>query len=219
MRIVTAQELERWLATGKVLEADARGPKVVALDDCSFLKIFHTRRHPMLARLQPAAQRFANNAALLRRLGIAAPVVTETFWIDRNRGLSGCLYEPLPGISIDTLSKQSPERLDELLPRLASFIRGLHGKRLYFRSLHIGNILLLPSGNFGLIDFLDLKQNRLPLSRWHVQRNLRHLSSHLERRKNTDFPAEELFRLYHTERQEHEHVSLKDRPVQSQRKP
>ena len=27
MRIVTAQELESWLASGKVLEKDAKGPK------------------------------------------------------------------------------------------------------------------------------------------------------------------------------------------------
>jgi len=56
MRIVTAQQLESWLATGKVLEKDARGPKVVALQSGQFLKIFHTRRHPLLARLQPAAK-------------------------------------------------------------------------------------------------------------------------------------------------------------------
>ncbi|MEE4465231.1 toluene tolerance protein, partial [Azotobacter chroococcum] len=47
MRIVSAQELEKWLESGRVLEKDARGPKVVALDDGRFLKIFHTRRHPL----------------------------------------------------------------------------------------------------------------------------------------------------------------------------
>ena len=46
MRIVTAQELENWLMEGKVLEKDARGPKVLALADGSFLKIFYTRRRP-----------------------------------------------------------------------------------------------------------------------------------------------------------------------------
>jgi hypothetical protein len=197
MRIVTAQELESWLTTGEVLEADARGPKVVALNDQLFLKIFHTRRNPILARLQPAAKRFSCNANLLHELGIAAPTVVDQFWIDRRRGLSGCLYQPLPGTSVDTLFRQSPDQLNEILPHLAAFIRSLHEKQLYFRSLHVGNILLLPGGEFGLIDFLDLKRKPLPLSTWHIQRNLRHLTSHLSRHKLKDFPAEELFRLYH----------------------
>jgi len=54
MRIVTAQELENWLTSGKVLEKDVRGPKVVALGNGLFLKIFYTRTPCSLACGQPA---------------------------------------------------------------------------------------------------------------------------------------------------------------------
>lgn len=197
MRIVTAQELESWIAGGTVLERDGRGPKVVALENQLFLKIFHTRRHPTLARLHPAALRFARNARLLESVGIAAPTIVESFWLDRTQGLSGCLYQPLPGVSLEKLFEQNPSEIHRLLPELASFIRQLHEKRLYFRSLHVGNILWMAEDRFGLIDFLDLKRNKLPLTRWHVRRNLRHLINHLERRKLLDFPATELFELYY----------------------
>jgi len=200
MRTISAQELTDWLAMGKVLEADGRGPKVVALENGLFLKIFHTRKHPLLARLQPAAQRFARNAALLQRLGISVPHVVETFWITRSIGLSGCLYEPLPGKSLDALFRQAPDEIEHLLPPLAGFIRSLHGQKIYFRSLHLGNIMVLPDHRFGLIDFLDLKRTALPLNAWQIKRNFRHMERHLNRARLPEFPFERLAALYHSQK-------------------
>ena len=51
MRIVTANELQDWLSQGELLEKDSHGPKVVRLPDGSLLKIFRSRRNPLLARL------------------------------------------------------------------------------------------------------------------------------------------------------------------------
>ncbi|WP_341303884.1 lipopolysaccharide kinase InaA family protein [Pseudomonas sp. TMP25] len=196
MRIVTAQELESWLASGTILEKDARGPKVVALDSGLLLKIFHTRRHPVLARLQPAAKRFTHNAKALLSIGIAAPAVSEYFWLDLQAGLSACIYQPLPGHSIEQLYRQSPEKMHSLLPALASFIRQLHLRGIYFRSLHLGNILLLPDGNYGLIDILDMRFKGHSLNPRLVQRNFQHLRRYLERHKLADFQLEELIAQY-----------------------
>lgn len=196
MRSVSAEELQRWMSNGQVLERDARGPKVVHLSNGLFLKIFHTRKAIPLARLMPPAQRFARNAELLHRLGIAAPEIMETLWIDRSKGLSGCLYRPLAGQSLEQLLRQDAKQLELLLPALAQFILELHAKRLYFRSLHLGNILRVSDSEFGLIDFLDLRQKTLPLSRWQVQRNFRHLDNYLRRRRLTHFPIKTLEQLY-----------------------
>lgn len=196
MRIVTAQELESWLASGKVLEKDARGPKVVRLCDGRFLKIFHTRRAAPLARLMPPAHRFARNAELLHQQGIAAPQVSEVLWLDRLKGLSACIYQPLPGSSLEQLFKDEPQSLEQLLPDLARFIAQLHARRIYFRSLHLGNILRMTNGQLGLIDFLDLRRKTLPLSRWLIRRNFRHLKSYLARSKIEHFPVEKLEQLY-----------------------
>ncbi|WP_313506119.1 toluene tolerance protein [Stutzerimonas kunmingensis] len=196
MRIVTAQELESWLASGKVLEQDTRGPKVAALENGLFLKIFHTRRHPVLARLWPSASRFQRNTMRLRQIGIAAPNVVDVFWLDASRGLSGCLYTPLPGESIESLHTRSPSETRALLPALAAFVRTLHHQGIYFRSLHLGNILYLGHSNFGLIDVLDMQFKRRPLSRWLVRRNLAHLEKHLHRHKVSGFPLEILLESY-----------------------
>jgi hypothetical protein len=196
MRIVTAQELENWLAEGKVLEKDARGPKVLALVNGSFLKIFYTRRRPFLARLFPYAERFARNLAMLRDAGFHAPEVIETFWLDKSAGLSGCRYQPLPGASIESIFRANPKLIEQHLPALANFIKSLHQKGIYFRSLHIGNIILLPNGSLGLIDVLDLQKKRSPLGRNLIRRNFGHLRNHLKRKKLDQFPIQELLNLY-----------------------
>ncbi len=196
MRIVTAQQLESWLATGMILEQDARGPKVVELESGQFLKIFHTRRHPLLARLRPATERFARNAEHLQQLGIATPRVVEVFWIDRDRGVSGCLYEPLPGQSLEQIYLAAPHQVQQWLGSLAQFIRHLHRQGIYFRSLHLGNILRLPSGDYGLIDILDLQHKRRALNNWQIQRNFQHLRHYLKRKRLPEFPIEQLIGLY-----------------------
>jgi hypothetical protein len=196
MRIVSAQELEGWLATGKVLEQDARGPKVVALENGLFLKIFHTRRYPLLARLQPAAKRFADNAHQLHELGIPVPSVQELLWINKSAGLSACLYRPLPGTSVEDIYKNNPDGIVTLLPALARFIWNLHKRGVYFRSLHLGNIIQLPGEQLGLIDILDLQFRRREINRWLVQRNFRHLQHYLTRRRLTEFPLQTLVEQY-----------------------
>lgn len=216
MRIVSAQELEKWLGNGQVLEKDGRGPKVVALDDGCFLKIFHTRRHPLLARLQPPAQRFSRNAGQLGQRGIRTPHVVETLWLDREAGLSACLYRPLPGKSVEQLYRQEPQKIAELLPALAGFIRHLHELGIYFRSLHLGNIIQLPDGQFGLIDILDLRCRRGELNAWQVRRNIRHLHHYLERRKLTDFPFEALCELYRQRGCSHALSSRLAKPAKSE---
>jgi len=196
MRIVTAQEWENGRTEGKVLEKDARGPKVLALADGSFLKIFYTRRRPFLARLFPYAARFARNLAMLRDAGFNVPEIIETFWLDKSTGLSGCLYQPLPGVSMESVFRTDPYLIKKHLPELANFIKSLHKSGIYFRSLHIGNIILLPNGSFGLIDVLDLQNKRAPLGRSLVSRNFGHLRNHLKRKKLEEFPIEELIKLY-----------------------
>lgn len=197
MRIVAVQEFEGWLANGKVLEKDARGPKVVAMENGLFLKIFHTRRHPLLAKLSTPAKTFQQNAAMLAEIGIPRPEIVEIFWLKKDTDkLSACLYQPLPGVSIETLITKEPEAIDGIIPELAKFIAKLHAAGIYFRSLHLGNIIYLPEGKFGLIDFLDMKNKRRPLRRNEINRNFNHLESSLNRRQLCHFPLDSLKNNY-----------------------
>jgi len=188
MRIVTANQLQLWLDQSEVLEKDGRGPKVLRLQEGQLLKIFRPRRRIWLARLKPQAERFGINATRLKSLGIPAPQVSENLWIDPGSAVSACLYSPLAGESIDKLYYRDRATFEAQLRELAAFVSELHAKGVYFRSLHLGNILRLPEGCYGLIDFLDIRFKRSALSPRLVRRNLMHLHSYLQRSKITDFP-------------------------------
>jgi serine/threonine protein kinase len=196
MRIVTANELQDWLSQGELLEKDSHGPKVIRLPDGTLLKIFRSRRNPLLARLRPDARRFAERASRLQAMAIATPSIRECAWIDRDKAVSACLYEPLAGQPLDKLFREQRAEFDRLLPQLAAYILKLHRLGIYFRSLHLGNILLTPDGSFGLIDFLDLRFKGRPLGRMLVRRNFQHLQRYLQRRKVANFPWNELLAAY-----------------------
>lgn len=195
MRIVTANELGNWLSDGCVLEQDSRGPKVVRLQNGKFLKVFRSKR-PLLARYRPEAKRFARNGQRLDALGVRTPNIIECIWLQREQGVSACLYEPLQGAALETLFREQRERFDRLLPEFAAYIRSLHSSGIYFRSLHLGNVLLMQDGSFGLIDFLDLRIKSGDLSKGLVARNFEHLRNYLQRRNIEGFPWEKLIELY-----------------------
>lgn len=195
MRIVSANELQNWLQNGEVLEQDSHGPKVVHLADGSFLKIFRSRR-PLLARWLPEAVRFQRNAERLQQLGIPTPQIEECAWLNRDQVISACRYQPLAGTPLDKLFHQQRPLFDAQLPALAAYIHSLHQKGIYFRSLHLGNILLTAERQFGLIDFLDIRFKRGPLRRALVRRNFAHLQNYLQRRKVQNFPWDELLAAY-----------------------
>ncbi len=196
MRIVTANEIQGWLSQGEILEKDSRGPKVIRLADGSFLKIFRSRHAPFLARLRPDALRFKANAETLQHLAISTPQVQECLWLDRDKAVSACLYQPLQGTPLDKLFHDARKDFDKLLPQLAGYIHTLHQRGIYFRSLHLGNILLTPEQGLGLIDFLDIRFKKGPLSERLTRRNFEHLRNYLKRRKVQDFPWDSLQQYY-----------------------
>lgn len=57
----------------------------------------------------------------------------------------------------------------------ASLIAALHAKGVYFRSLHLGNVVRTPEGRMGLIDIADLRVQRSALSAAQRIRNFKHL--------------------------------------------
>lgn len=196
MRIVAANEWQDWLDQGVVLEKDSRGPKVIRLPDERLLKVFRPRRRLWLARLSSQANQFAANATQLAARDIRVPRIEECFWLDRKLAISGCLYVPLPGDSLEQLYRQARDEFTQLLPAFAQFIHSLHQRGIYFRSLHLGNVLRLPEGGFGLIDFLDIRFTRRALPAMLVRRNLQHLQGYLKRNRIEDFPWQALIEAY-----------------------
>lgn len=160
----------------EVLEADRLGDKVLRLPDGTFVKLFRRKRLVSSAAWSPYAQRFADNAAALARLGIPCPRVIAV-WRIASIARDAVHYHPLPGLTLRALIDNglTPQREQWLRQAFNAFVRHLHDLGIYFRSLHLGNVVLTPDDTLGLIDISDVRLHRRPLGRFWRARNLRRM--------------------------------------------
>lgn len=179
-KTLTTDQLRELLRTARIIEEDGHGVKVAELADGTYLKLFRRKRMLSTALWATPSRRFADNAKQLQSLGIMAPSVEEFVRIPANK-LDGVLYRPLPG---DTLRKRweclgDAERETDIR-QFGVFLGLLHQQGVYFRSLHLGNVLKQPDGSLALIDVSDMKIAQHPLSSWKRHRNLAHMMRYSE---------------------------------------
>lgn len=183
MRTLTPTELVALSTNASVIEHDGLGPKVLKLSDGSFLKLF--RKRPFLSRetLKPYAKRFAENAEHLQKLGFNSPIIIGAYRLSDSVNKTAVHYWPLPGQTLrQALNDSEPERRKFLITLFGELLAKLHGSGIYFRSVHLGNVLIQPDGQLGLIDLADMRIGRFALSLRKRQRNLKHMQRYSEDR-------------------------------------
>jgi tRNA A-37 threonylcarbamoyl transferase component Bud32 len=173
LQILEHDEYLALRADARVLTRDRYGDKVLALADGTILKLFRRKRLISSAAWYPYARRFADNARALAARGIPCPEVTGLYRLPSIRR-EAVRYRPLAGKTLRQLVRAGADARD-LRARLGRFVAGLHQAGIYFRSLHLDNIVLCAGGEFGLIDIADMSAGRRALSASRRRRNLRHL--------------------------------------------
>jgi len=160
-------------ADARVLERDRHGDKVLMLSEGSYLKLFRRKRLISSAAWYPYAKRFADNALALAERDIPCPEVIGLYRIP-SVSRDAVRYRPLEGQTLRQLVRSGADTAG-LRERLGRFVAELHEAGVYFRSLHLGNIVLTPAGTLGLIDIADLRAGRRPIPPHRRRRNLQHL--------------------------------------------
>ncbi|MDP3609396.1 MAG: hypothetical protein Q8R74_10025 [Methylophilus sp.] len=160
--LLTDSQYELMCTTGRIIEQDARGPKVIILENGNFLKIFRVRHRFSGARIYSHARRFNRNAFRLEALNIPTVKVISIHHLEAS-GHSLVIYQPLAGKSIRELIHTDLENIAKTDTILGHFLAKLHDNGVHFHSLHTGNILFLPNGQFGLIDISDMTIYPWPL--------------------------------------------------------
>lgn len=180
MQDLALSAYEALRAGAQVLEADKHGDKVLRLADGNFLKLFRRKRLISSAALYPYAQRFADNTQTLQKLAIPCPRIIAVYRIP-GIARDAVHYHPLPGLTLRQLiSAEHPQK--QLRQDLGSLIAKLHDCGVYFRSLHLGNVVQTPEGELGLIDIADMKTQRRALSRLQRKRNFAHMLRYMQDR-------------------------------------
>lgn len=157
----------------QVLEADGSGDKVLRLTDGSILKLFRRKRLLTSAVWYPYAKRFADNCDALRERQIPCPSVRQVYRIPSIER-DAVHYDPLPGQTLRQLL-DAQDDADPLRGQLGVFMATLHERGIYFRSAHLGNIVLTPEHQLGLIDIADLRVYCRPLRKTLRLRNFKHM--------------------------------------------
>ncbi|WP_236033076.1 lipopolysaccharide kinase InaA family protein [Pseudomonas schmalbachii] len=180
MKNLSEAELDALLLGAQTIEEDGLGLKVARLSNGDFLKLYRRKRLLSSALWSPPARRFARNAERLRQLGIAAPMI-EALLLIPSRNLNAVQYHPLPGDTLRSYWRGLDASARELgVEQFGAFLGQLHQLGVYFRSLHLGNVLKLPEGELGLIDLSDMKIENRPLASWKRRRNLQHILRYRE---------------------------------------
>lgn len=179
-RTLTPGQVRQLLQTARIIEEDGHGVKVAELADGTYLKLFRRKRMLSTALWAPPSRRFAANAKQLQSLGIMAPTVEGFVRIPASK-LDGVLYRPLPGDTLRSHWRCLDDAEREVdIQQFGAFLGHLHQLGVYFRSLHLGNVLKQPDGRLGLIDISDMTIARYPLLRWKRHRNLTHMLRYRE---------------------------------------
>ena len=175
MNVLDHQEFLALKVGAEVLEQDAHGEKVLRLTNGSLIKLFRRKRLVSSTAWYPYAQRFADNAEALAQRGIPVPRVID-IWRIPSIKRDAVHYHPLEGVTLRSLNRPGSNiDLAALKTRFTDFIIHLHRLGIYFRSVHLGNVILTPAGELGLIDFSDLRIYRASLPTFMRRRNIRRM--------------------------------------------
>lgn len=194
-RPIDPAELEVLLRDARTIERDGRGIKVAALPDGMLLKLFRTRGILTSAWFYSYAHRFVRNAERLRRMGYRTVAVVDLMRVRGSGGITAVRYQPIPGRSLRELIREGAAE-QALCRRAGQFIAALHADGIYFRSLHMGNLIAMPDGQLGLIDIADMRFLRGPLSSSQRARNWAHLLRYEDELRSTGWSWAEIFTAY-----------------------
>ena len=170
MKEITSDAFQKLCKDAAILVDTRHGPKVLETKDQHIIKIFRPRKRISSANFKPRALQFMKNAEALARLGMPSLNVNEARHCPEEN-LQFVTYAKEAGDEIRTIAERDPTILNEL----PAFMAMLHQKGIFFRGIHLGNVLKKPDGQFCLIDFVDLKVIGKPLNVWRRARNLKHL--------------------------------------------
>ena len=178
MKTLSLDKYKTMREDAEVLAADNHGDKVLCLKNGHIMKLFRRKRLFSSALIYPYGKRFADNVKRLAKLGI--PTV-EGLSLYRIPSISriAVVYKPLPGSSLDDKIKLGQFK-QENIQQFAGFLAKLHQLGVYFRSIHLGNVIMTPDGQLGLIDVSDMKIYRRSLPASLCARNMRHFCRYPE---------------------------------------
>ncbi len=152
-------------------------PKIIETADNAIIKVFYQKKKWYSRdRYYPKGKRFYNNANHLNHLNVMAPEVDKLQYCPELK-LYTVKYKKYPGKECrEWIAENQPVALSDVF----QFIASLHAKGIFFRAIHLANILYDPKKGFALIDVADVYFKKKPLGLLARYRNIKHLFRAIE---------------------------------------
>ncbi len=172
-RVLSSEQFAALCARSEILVSKGGQPAVLAQETAAgiplVIKIW--RRDRLAASLRAYHRRFRLALGALRERGIVAPRYVGHGRV-RGSGERVVVYQRLEGEPLRG-------RLEAVrVARLAGLVARLHDRGIYFRGLHLANVIETPDGALGLIDVQDIRFLPRPLP-WRLRvRSLGILCAH-----------------------------------------
>lgn len=158
---------------GAVIARSTREARVWQLGDGTYVKQFRIKPLLSSATFRPFVSRFVKSARELARRGVPTVEIIDMHRL-RHPRRDLVHYRPLEGETLRAhLAARTGEAIINSLQRFAAFTATLHERGIYFRGIHFNNIIVTPSGSFGLIDVASCEFRRRPLPVGFRARNFR----------------------------------------------
>lgn len=179
---ITVEAYNKLIKDAEILEQDTTAPKVLKLVDGTFLKLFRRKRWFSSQLIYPYVKRFADNALTLNGIDIKTPKIVELYRFSVNQmEFTAVRYIPLSGETLrQVMMAGDKNQQQQLIIQFGKLVARLHQHGVYFRSIHLANVLVLDDDELGLIDFADMTKQRKPLSQSKRARNIKHLARYKE---------------------------------------
>lgn len=160
-------------ASTKVIKygRDLNQPKIFETTDATIIKLFYPKRRRFSSdKFKPYAVRFCNNIKNLAAHGLIVPTLIKTQFCAEKK-IYLVHYNKLPGTDVRSYAKENIAVIDEV----AKLIAKLHTKGIFFRSIHLENLLHQQDGQIALLDIVDVRFHRRALSLHTRYRNIKHM--------------------------------------------
>jgi hypothetical protein len=180
MKLLKREALQSLVEGAQLLEGTPEKPRVFLTKDQSIFKIFYPRQNFLANKFRPYAKRFVSNSVDLKERHVTAPDIQELYYITADEfpyelNAAGCycvLYPCIPGTTVRACCQKGDFAALQQLPK---FLAALHKKGVFFRPIHLANLLWQGDGQFALLDISTVHFHRMPLSINKRARNLKHL--------------------------------------------
>lgn len=169
---LSSSEFTQLCDAGKIISNHGvYGPKVILMPDGDYIKVFNPKSGFTKRHFFPKYKAFIHNAMTLKTLSVPCITIKQVYFLSSNHSYA-VRYAPLPGTDLRTLAQKD---LDSTLEHFIPFLSDLHHKGIYFRGIHLANVLQLEPQKYGLIDMADMSFKRGPLDIFMRARNIVHL--------------------------------------------